>query len=117
MLVVICEGYSFVDMVFGVKFCMVDYSFYGVVVYVCLYEVVSIGLIEEEVVECGQYDVYSVSFWFMCLFFVGLDVWVVMKLIVDSDSQKVVGCYIFGFEVGEMIQFVVIFMGMGVIKV
>ncbi|MTH65170.1 glutathione-disulfide reductase [Paracoccus shanxieyensis] len=114
--VAIREGHSFADTVFGAKPRTVDHSLYGAAVYVRPHEVASIGLTEEEAAERGQHDVYSASFRPMRSLFAGSDARAVMKLIVDSDSQKVVGCHIFGPEAGEMIQLVAIPMGMGATK-
>jgi glutathione reductase (NADPH) len=39
-----------------------------------------------------------------------------MKLIVDSVSDKILGCHIFGPEAGEMIQLVAVALKMGATK-
>lgn len=114
--VAIREGHSFADTVFGAKPRTVDHSLYGAAVYVRPHELASIGLTEEEAAERGPHAVYAASFRPMRSLFAGSDARATMKLIVDSDTQKVVGCHIFGPEAGEMIQLVAIPMGMGATK-
>ncbi|SMO56742.1 glutathione-disulfide reductase [Paracoccus laeviglucosivorans] len=114
--VAIREGHSFADTVFGAKPRTVDHSLYGAAVYVRPHELASIGLTEEEAAERGPHDVYAASFRPMRSLFAGSDARAVMKLIVEAESQKVVGCHIFGPEAGEMIQLVAIPMGMGATK-
>jgi glutathione reductase (NADPH) len=48
--------------------------------------------------------------------FAGSDARAVMKLVVDGETDKVLGCHIFGPEAGEMIQMIAIPLGMGATK-
>lgn len=114
--VAIREGHCFADTIFGAKPRSVDHSLYGAAVYLRPHEVASIGLTEEQAAEKGPHEVFAASFRPMRSLFAGSDARAAMKLIVDSASQKVVGCHIFGPEAGEMIQLVAIPMGMGATK-
>lgn len=114
--VAIREGHSFADTVFGAKPRKVDHSLVASAVYTRPHEVASIGLTEEEAAKHGPALVYVASFRPMRSLFAGSDARAVMKLIVDADTDKVLGCHIFGPEAGEMIQLVAIPMGMGATK-
>jgi glutathione reductase (NADPH) len=115
--VAIREGHSFADTVFGAKPRKVDHSLFGAAVYLRPHEVATIGLTEEQAeARATPSDVYVASFRPMRSLFGGSEARAVMKLIVDAESQKVLGCHIFGPEAGEMIQLVAIPMGMGATK-
>ena len=114
--VAIREGHSLADTEVGAQPRHVDHSLYGAAVYLRPHEVASVGLTEEEAAAKGVHDVYVASFRPMRSLFAGSDARAVMKLIVETASQKVVGCHIFGPEAGEMIQLVAIPLGMGATK-
>ncbi|MDT1061058.1 glutathione-disulfide reductase [Paracoccus sp. CPCC 101403] len=114
--VAIREGHSFADTVFGANPRKVDHRLVGSAVYVRPHEVATIGLTEEEAAAAGPHKVYLASFRPMRSIFAGSDARAVMKLLVDAETDKVVGCHIFGPEAGEMIQLVAIPMGMGASK-
>lgn len=74
------------------------------------------GLTEDAARENGPVEVYVSTFRPMKTLFAGKDDRVLMKLVVDKDSQRVVGCHIVGPDAGEMIQMVAIAMKMGATK-
>jgi len=69
----------------------------------------TVGLTEEEAREkYGDVDIYRSSFKPMKHTLTGRDEQILMKLIVDKSSDRVVGCHMVGADAGELIQ------GMGV---
>ncbi|RDD72261.1 glutathione-disulfide reductase [Paracoccus versutus] len=114
--VAIREGHSFADTVFGARPRKVDHRLVASAVYTRPHEVATIGLTEEEAVACGPADIYVASFRPMRSLFAGSDARAVMKLVVDGETDKVLGCHIFGPEAGEMIQMIAIPLGMGATK-
>lgn len=115
--VAIREGHSFADTVFGARPRKVDHSLFGAAVYLRPHELATIGMTEDEAeTRATPADVYVASFRPMRSLFGGSEARAVMKLIVDVETDKVLGCHIFGPEAGEMIQLVAIPMGMGATK-
>lgn len=114
--VAIREGHSFADTVFGNKPRTVDHSIVASAVYLRPHELGTVGLTEEEAVLRGPVDVYSTVFRPMRSMFAGSDARMMMKLLVDPETDKVLGCHIFGPEAGEMIQLAAIPIGMGATK-
>lgn len=114
--VAIREGHAFADTVFGARPRKVDHSLVASAVYLRPHEVASVGLTEEEARARGPVDVYATQFRPMRSAFAGSDAKVMMKLLVDPGSDKVLGCHIFGPEAGEMIQLAAIPIGMGATK-
>ena len=64
---------------------------------------VSAGLTEEQACARGDVDVYATTFRPMRSMFAGSDAKVMMKLLVDPETDRVLGCHIFAPEAGEMI--------------
>ena len=114
--VAIREGHSFADTVFGARPRKVDHTLVASAVYTRPHELATIGLTEEEAAARGPADVFVSSFRPMRSLFAGSEARAVMKLIVDAQTDKVLGCHIFGPEAGEMIQMVAIPIGMGATK-
>lgn len=114
--VAIREGHSFVDTVFGSKPRTVDHDMVASAVYLRPHELGTIGLTEEQARDRGPVDVYSTVFRPMKSMFAGLDARMMMKLLVDPETDKVLGCHIFGPEAGEMIQLAAIPITMGATK-
>lgn len=114
--VAIREGHAFADTVFGARPRKVDHSLVASAVYLRPHEVASVGLTEEEARARGPVDVYATQFRPMRSAFAGSDAKVMMKLLVDPGTDKVLGCHIFGPEAGEMIQLAAIPIGMGATK-
>lgn len=114
--VAIREGHSFADTIFGGRPRKVDHSLIASAVYTRPHELGTIGLTEEQAAAQGPVTVFEASFRPMRSLFAGSDARMLMKLLVDSDSDRVLGCHIFGPEAGEMIQLVAVALGMGATK-
>ncbi|WP_411958076.1 glutathione-disulfide reductase [Paracoccus homiensis] len=114
--VAIREGHSFVDTVFGNKPRNVNHDMIASAVYLRPHELGSIGLTEEQAGDRGAVDIYSTVFRPMKSMFAGSDARTMMKLLVDPNTDKVLGCHIFGPEAGEMIQLAAIPITMGATK-
>lgn len=114
--VAIREGHAFADTVFGGQPRQPDHELVASAVFTQP-ELGTVGLTEEQVIaEGGDYEVYSASFRPMRSLFAGRDDRVLMKLIVDPDSRRILGCHIVGPEAGEMIQLAAIAVKMGATK-
>jgi glutathione reductase (NADPH) len=80
-------------------------------------EIGAVGMTEEKALDRGHsIDVYKVSFRPLMHALTGRNEKTLMKLIVDSVSDKILGCHIFGPEAGEMIQLVAVALKMGATK-
>lgn len=80
-------------------------------------EIGTVGLSEED--ACGRYpaiDVYRAEFRPMKAMLSGRTERVIMKLVVDAGSRKVVGAHILGHDAGEMIQLLGVSLKAGVTK-
>jgi len=114
--VAIREGHAFADTVFGGKPTAVDHSKVPTAVF-SEPEVGVVGLTETQAVELlGKVDVYKTSFRPMKATLSGRDTRVFMKLVVDGETDKVVGCHIVGLDAAELIQAVAIAVRMGATK-
>lgn len=114
--VAIRQGHNFADTIFGGTPKPNDLSLVASAVYTRPHELGTIGLTESQAADQGPVTVYEASFRAMRTMFAGSDQRTVMKLLVDSDNDKVLGCHIFGPEAGELIQLVGIAIGMGATK-
>lgn len=114
--VAIREGHAFADTIFGAQPRKVCHDLVASAVYVRPHELATIGLTEEEASERGPIEVYEALFRPMRSLFAGSDLRAMMKLIVDADSRRVLGCHIFAPEAGEMIQLAAVALGMGATK-
>ncbi len=80
-------------------------------------EIGTVGMSEEKALEFGHaIDIYKTSFRPLKHALTGRDEKTLMKLVVDSVSDKVLGCHIFGPEAGEMVQLVAVALKMGATK-
>ena len=114
--VAIREGHAFADTVYGGKDITVDHSDIATAVF-SQPEIGTVGLSQEEAEEkYGDIDIYSSSFRPMKNILPGRDEKMLMKLIVDAASDKVLGCHIVGPDSGEMSQLVGVAMKMGATK-
>jgi len=114
--VAIREGHAFADTVFGEKLTEVDHSKVPTAVF-SEPEVGVIGLTETQAVEkLGKVDIYKTSFRPMKATLSGRDTRVFMKLVVDGNTDKIVGCHIIGPDAAELIQVVGIAVTMGATK-
>ncbi len=65
----------------------------------------TVGLTEDQAKEKGiRYDIYATRFRQMKTAFTGGESRMFMKLVVDADSDVVLGCHIVGGDAGEIIQ-------------
>jgi glutathione reductase (NADPH) len=104
--VAIREGHAFADTVFGGKPTAVDHSNVPTAVF-SEPEVGAIGLTEAQArAQLGKVDIYKTSFRPMKMSLAGRDTRAFFKLVVDGDTDRVVGCHIVGAEAGDMIQLV-----------
>lgn len=114
--VAIREGHAFADTVFGGQPTTVAYDCVASAVFTTP-EIGTVGLTEAEAQKAfPAIDIYETSFRPMRATLSGRTERVYMKLVVDGDSQRVVGAHIFGPEAGEMAQLVAIPMRMGATK-
>jgi glutathione reductase (NADPH) len=104
--VAIREGHAFADTVFGGKPTAVDHSDVPTAVF-SEPEVGVIGLTEAQACErLAKVDIYKTSFRPMKMSLAGRDTRAFFKLVVDGETDRVVGCHIVGPDAGEMIQLV-----------
>jgi glutathione reductase (NADPH) len=113
--VAIREGMAFVETVFGGNPTPVDHDLIPYAVFTQP-ELGTVGLTEEEAREQEPVEIYCTSFRPMRSAFAGSPSRVLMKLIVSSQTRKVLGCHIVAPEAGEMIQLAAIAIKMGATK-
>ncbi|MEP1442633.1 MAG: glutathione-disulfide reductase [Hyphomicrobiales bacterium] len=114
--VAIREGHAFADTVYGGKDIIVDHSTIPTAVF-SQPEIGTVGISQEEAEELyGDIDIYSSSFRPMKNILPGRDEKMLMKIIVDVATDKVVGCHVVGPDSGEMSQLVGIAIKMGATK-
>jgi len=102
--VAIREGHAFADTVFGNKPWTVDHHNIPTAVF-SQPEVGTVGLTEAEArVLHSHVDVYKAEFRPMKATLSGRQSRILMKLIVDGLTDRVLGCHIVGPEAGELIQ-------------
>ncbi len=114
--VAIREGHAFADTIFGGRARKVSHVNIASAVYLRPHEAASIGLTEEQACARGDVDVYATVFRPMRSMFAGSNARVMMKLLVEPDTDRVLGCQIFGPDAGEMIQLAAIPITMGATK-
>jgi len=106
--VAIREGHAFADTVFGNRPVQVDHQDIPTAVF-CQPEVGTVGLTEAEArAKFSHVDVYKATFRPIKATLSGRDTRVLMKLVVDGTSDRVVGCHIVGDTAAEIIQAVAI---------
>jgi glutathione reductase (NADPH) len=102
--VAIREGHAFADTVFGGKPTAVDHGNVPTAVF-CDPEVGAVGLTEAEARErLAQTDIYKAMFKPLKATLSGRDTTVLLKLVVDGLSGRVVGCHLVGEAAAEMVQ-------------
>ena len=115
--VALMEGHSLADTVFGGKDRPVDHEFVAATVFTTP-ELGTIGFTEEEAAEkYKDITIYKNKFKPMAHSFPKSEMYSLMKLIVDTATDKVVGCHIAADGAGDMIQGVAIAIKMGATKV
>jgi glutathione reductase (NADPH) len=102
--VAIREGHAFADTVFGNKPTIVDHANVPTAVF-SEPEVGAVGLTEAEArAKLQQTDVYKAMFRPLKATLSGRDTTVLVKLVVDGKTDRVVGCHIVGEGAAEMVQ-------------
>jgi glutathione reductase (NADPH) len=79
-------------------------------------EMGAVGLTEEEAAERHSVEIYATSFRPMRTAFIGRPQRVLMKLVVDADTRRVLGCHVVSPQAGEMIQLAAVAIKMGATK-
>ncbi len=113
--VAIREGHAFADTVFGGKPTYFDHGLIPTAVFTQP-EFGTVGLSEEDARAKGPVDVYSAAFRPMHSLFAGRNSRALMKLIVCTATDRVLGCHIVADHAGEMIQLAGVTMSMGATK-
>jgi glutathione reductase (NADPH) len=102
--VAIREGHAFADTVFGKRPVEVDHADIPTAVF-SQPEVGTVGLTEERArAQFSHVDIYKANFKPMKATMSGRDTRVLMKLIVDATTDRVIGCHIVGDGAAEMVQ-------------
>ena len=114
--VAIREGHAFADTVFGGKPTAVDHTNVPTAVF-SEPEVGTVGLTETQArARLQQTDVYEAIFKPLKATLSGRDTRVMMKLVVDGQSDRVVGCHVVGEGAAEIAQVAAIAVKMGATK-
>src|ERR1700686_1071311 len=102
--VAIREGHAFADTVFGKRPVQVDHATIPTAVF-SQPEVGTVGLTEAQAREqFSHVDIYKADFRPIKSTMSGRDTRILMKLVVDGTSDRVVGCHIVGDTAAEIIQ-------------
>jgi len=113
--VAIREGHAFADTVFGARPWTMEHDLVPSAVFTQP-ELGAVGLTEEAARARGPVEVYATSFRAMRQAFAGRTGRVMMKLVVDAATRKVLGCHIVAPEAAEMIQLAAVAIRMGATK-
>ncbi len=106
--VAIREGHAFADTVFGNKTVRVDHDNIPTAVF-CQPEVGTVGLTETQARELyDRVDIYKTNFRPIKATLSGRDTRVLMKLVVDGATDRVLGCHIVGDMAAELTQAIAI---------
>jgi glutathione reductase (NADPH) len=114
--VAIREGHAFADTVFGGRRTLIDHTLIPTAVF-STPEIGVIGMSEAAARQrYAEVDIYKANFRPMKATLSGRDERVLMKLVVDKASDKVLGVHIMGHDAGEMIQLAGVAVTMGATK-
>jgi glutathione reductase (NADPH) len=114
--IAIREGHAFADTVFGGRPTPVDHTQVPTAVF-SEPEIGVIGLTEEQAIErLPKVDIYRTDFRSMKVTMSGRKTRALMKLVVDGETDRVVGIHVVGPDAGEMIQLLGIAVKMGATK-
>src|SRR3954447_25257310 len=106
--VAIREGHAFADTVFGKRPVQVDHANVPTAVF-CQPEVGTVGLTEAQArAQFSHVDIYKTDFRPIKSTMSGRDTRILMKLVVDGATDRVLGCHIVGDGAAEMTQVVAI---------
>ena len=114
--VAIHEGTAFAETVFNDMATPVDHAMIPTAVFSDP-EIGTVGLSEEAAREMGHVvDIYKIAFRPLKYTISGRDEMMLMKLVVDMESGRVLGCHILGPDAAEIVQMAAIAMKMGATK-
>ncbi len=114
--VAIREGAAFAETMYNDNPTPVDHTYIPTAVF-SEPEIGTVGLTEIEAREAYKHiDIYKSRFRPMKHTLSGREEYMVMKLIIDGDTDRVLGCHILGPDSAEMIQMVAVAMRMGFTK-
>ncbi|MCI4664199.1 MAG: glutathione-disulfide reductase [Neomegalonema sp.] len=113
--IAIREGHAFADTIFGAKPTAPDHDLAPTAVFTQP-EIGTVGLTEEQARADYDVEIYRAAFRPMMHSFSGRDERMLMKLVVDKGSRRVLGVHIVGHGAGEMIQCVGVAVKMGATK-
>ena len=106
--VAIREGHAFADTVFGKRPVEIDHATIPTAVF-SQPEIGTVGLTEAEArAQFSRVDIYKTDFRPIKSTMSGRDTRILMKLVVDGTSDRVVGCHIVGDTAAEIVQAVAI---------
>jgi glutathione reductase (NADPH) len=114
--VAIHEATAFAETVFADKPTPVDHAMIPTAVFSDP-EIGTVGLSEEKAREMGHtIDIYKIAFRPLKYTLAGRDEKMLMKLVVDMASDKVLGCHLLGPDAAEIVQMAAIALKMGATK-
>lgn len=114
--VAIREGHAFADTVFGDKPTRVDHANIPTAVF-STPEIGTVGMTEQDARrDLPVLHIFRTSFRPMVATLSGRDERVIMKLLVDGETDRVVGAHILGPDAGEMAQLLGVLLVMGATK-
>jgi glutathione reductase (NADPH) len=114
--VAIREGHAFADTVFGKKPTKVDHTLVPTAVFTTP-ELATVGLTEAAAREMGhEIDLYKSRFRPMKNTVSGRAERMLMKLVVDAKSDRVLGCHVLGPDAAEIVQMAAIALQLGAKK-
>jgi len=114
--VAIREGHSFADTTFGGKPWSADYAMIPTAVF-STPEIGTVGLPQHLAEErSAELDIYKATFPPLKATLSGRDEKMLMKLIVDRQSDRVIGCHVLGEDAAEIVQMAAIAMRLGATK-
>jgi glutathione reductase (NADPH) len=114
--VAIHEATAFAETVFNDQAIPVDHAMIPTAVFSDP-EIGTVGLSEESAREMGHVvDIYKIAFRPLRYTLAGRDEKMLMKLVVDMTSDKVLGCHILGPDAAEIVQMAAIALKMGATK-
>lgn len=114
--VAIREGHAFADREFGARKVAVDYENIPTAVF-STPEVATVGMSEQQARAGGlRLDIYKARFRPMKATLSGREERVLMKLVVDAATDRVIGCHVVGEAAAEMVQMAAIALRLGATK-
>jgi glutathione reductase (NADPH) len=114
--VAIHEATAFAETAFNNRPTPIDHTFIPTAVF-SQPEIGTVGLSEQAAREmCPNVDIYKAQFRPLKSMISGRDEKMLMKLIVDADSDKVLGCHILGADAAEIVQMAAIALKLGATK-